>query len=72
MPAKHTMSAEEITALRAENATLRELVRDLVDPDPCVHDHHGYCQTHWWTTERSCPHGRARELGLVDDIEEDF
>lgn len=39
------------------------LVADLVDPDPCVLDHHGNCQTHGWTIpDVPCPHERARAV----------
>jgi hypothetical protein len=42
---------------------LRELIDELRDPDPCRHDHHGYCQAHFWFyTEATCPHARAAEL----------
>lgn len=45
---------------------LVELLRDLVDPDDCEFDHHGYCQAHGWTeTEPRCPHARAKELLAV-------
>jgi hypothetical protein len=42
---------------------LRELLQDLIDPDPCSFDHHGYCQAHgWMSTSPRCPHARAKEL----------
>lgn len=48
---------------RAEKA--EALLRDLADPDPCVHDHHGGCQAHGYLSlepgER-CPHAEAKEL----------
>jgi hypothetical protein len=37
------------------------LLRDLVDPDPCVYDHNGGCQAHGWLQGR-CAHARARAL----------
>ena len=41
----------------------RSLLADLIDPDPCTFDHHGYCQAHGWLTDESrCPHLRAKEL----------
>lgn len=47
---------------RAEQA--EALLRDLADPDPCVHDHHGGCQAHGYLSlqpgER-CPHAEAKE-----------
>jgi hypothetical protein len=49
-------------ALVAEVRTLRSLVRDFLDPDPCSLDHHGYCQTHGWLTEGPCPHATARQM----------
>lgn len=46
-------------------AVLEALVADLVDPDPCYFDHHGYCQAHaWFATDPACPHGRAKQLGI--------
>lgn len=47
---------------RDQSAALT-ILADMVDPDPCWYDHHGYCQAHGWTqTEPRCPHARAREL----------
>jgi hypothetical protein len=49
-------------------ADLTDLVGDLADPDPCQFDHHGYCQAHaWFDTDPACPHGRARQLGLIPE-----
>lgn len=52
------------------HATLVELVRDFLDPDPCSFDHHGYCQAHaagFGGEPLSCPHGRARKaLAVID------
>ncbi|MDT0302923.1 DUF433 domain-containing protein [Streptomonospora wellingtoniae] len=60
-----------VQAWESDRAELRALVRDLADPDPCWHDHHGYCQAHgWFETDPPCPHGRAQRLageGPVDD-----
>ncbi|GHJ21599.1 MULTISPECIES: hypothetical protein [Streptomyces] len=40
-----------------------EVLRDLVDPDDCYYDHHGYCQAHgWFDTAPACPHARAKKL----------
>src|SRR5688572_6033935 len=36
------------------------VLRDLVDPDECGYDHHGYCQAHNWLTEGTCPQARAK------------
>jgi hypothetical protein len=50
----------------AHATTLEKLLVDLVDPDPCRLDHHGFCQAHgWFTNDRACPHMRARDL--LDD-----
>ncbi|MFE1767242.1 hypothetical protein ACFW81_23865 [Streptomyces angustmyceticus] len=52
-----------------ELGQMRELVRDLADPDPCYFDHHGYCQAHgWFETEPTCPHARVKAM-LPDDQE---
>lgn len=49
-------------------AVIRELIRDLTDPDDCWFDHHGYCQAHMWLNEGECPHTRAKRfLALVED-----
>jgi hypothetical protein len=47
--------------LLRENEKLRNLLRELIDPDPCQYDHHDYCQSHS-LHERPCPHQRAKEL----------
>lgn len=40
-----------------------ELLRELIDPDVCWFDHHGYCQAHGWlTNDGQCPHARAKQL----------
>lgn len=33
---------------------------DLVDPDPCRLDHHGYCQAHGWLQEGECVQARLK------------
>lgn len=43
---------------------LTEIVRDLIDDNPCRFDHHGYCQEHGWLREGKCPVERARDIGL--------
>jgi hypothetical protein len=48
---------------------LAELVRDFLDPAPCVLDHHGYCQAHSWLSPGRCPHARAREVLAQYDVE---
>jgi len=56
-------AADEIERLRAETASLIELVDDLYSDEECDHDHHGYCQTHmWFNTVQACPHVRAADL----------
>lgn len=52
---------EDIPALIAEVESLRAILADLVDPDSCWFDHHGYCQAHTWLTEGECPHSRAKK-----------
>jgi hypothetical protein len=41
---------------------LKQCLADLIDPDPCWFDHHGYCQAHGWLQDEECPHARARKL----------
>jgi len=53
----------DIAWLTSEVETLRALVTELVDADPCRYDHHGYCQTHS-LHEKPCPHEQAKDLGL--------
>jgi hypothetical protein len=38
-----------------------DLLRELVDPDPCRYDHNDLCQAHS-LDPRPCPHERARTL----------
>ena len=45
-----------------ETTELREVLGDLIDPDPCWFDHHGYCQAHGWLTDGECPQARAKRL----------
>lgn len=47
--------------LLAAAEQMRRLLADLVDPDPCWLDHHGYCQAHGLHSP-PCPHARAKEL----------
>lgn len=53
---------EETEKLRAKLAAVSEIFPDLVDDDPCTHDHHGYCQAHGWLAPGECPHARAKRL----------
>ena len=46
------------------------ILRDLMDPEPCRLDHHGYCQEHNWMDESPCPQARARQFWGV--TQEDF
>ena len=32
------------------------------DPEPCRHDHHGYCQEHGWFSKDPCPTGIMQRL----------
>jgi hypothetical protein len=41
--------------------TLRGLVFELGDPDPCHYDHHDLCQAHR-LAPRPCPYERANAL----------
>lgn len=61
--------AMELDNVAAENiyselVALHRLVMDLVDEDPCDLDHHGYCQAHNWFSVKTCPHKRAKDLGI--------
>ena len=37
------------------------IIKDLIDIDECMYDHHGYCQTHSGDLN-PCPHERAKLL----------
>jgi len=51
-----------ITELKAP-AEMVEIIQDLLDPDRCTFDHHGYCQAHgWFETDPKCPHARGKDL----------
>ena len=52
----------ERDGLQASLDAAHEVLRDLVDDEPCVHDHHGYCQTHCWLDEGTCANKRALAL----------
>lgn len=50
---------------REREAQWRQLVRDMVDPDPCYFDHHGGCQAHGYLSLKPgelCPHAEAKQL----------
>lgn len=61
---------EDVTELTACLQRAEAALRDLVDPDPCYFDHHGYCQAHSWLQSGRCPHARAAELLAELDREE--
>lgn len=49
----------------APEAKLKQLLADMVDPDPCWFDHHGGCQAHGYLSLEpgdKCPHQEAKEL----------
>ena len=50
-----------LTDVIVERNRLLKLVAELIDPDPCEYDHHGYCQAHS-LQERPCPHERGRAV----------
>jgi hypothetical protein len=57
------LQTETVPNLTQRASTLKDLVKDLADPDPCHFDHHGYCQAHgWFDTDPACADGRAQAL----------
>ncbi|WP_346921316.1 hypothetical protein [Glutamicibacter creatinolyticus] len=53
------------THQQEREAQLRQLVRDMTDPDPCWFDHHGGCQAHGYLELKPgelCPHDEAKQL----------
>lgn len=51
--------------MREREEQLRQLVQDMVDPDPCAFDHRGGCQAHGYLILKpgeKCPHAEAKEL----------
>ncbi len=36
------------------------ILKDLIDPNDCNIDHHGYCQEHGWLQSGLCPQFRAK------------
>lgn len=47
-----------------------ELLRSLVDDDPCWFDHHGGCQAHGFLSlepGEKCPHQEAKEILAARD-----
>lgn len=57
-------AAEAVLAVveRDQVAPLRAVLEKLLDPHACHYDHHGDCQEHGTTSERPCPHARAKDL----------
>lgn len=44
---------------------VKQLLRDMTDPDDCWFDHHGGCQAHGYLSLQpgeTCPHAEAKEL----------
>lgn len=44
---------------------VKQLLRDMTDPDGCWFDHHGGCQAHGYLSLQpgeKCPHAEAKEL----------
>lgn len=57
----HGIAAE--TAVPVSDLSPLELLAEMVDPDPCWFDHHGYCQAHgYFETDPKCKHARAKDL----------
>lgn len=47
-----------------EAEKVKQMVRDLIDPDDCWFDHHGGCQTHVYLSLKPgelCPHAEAKQ-----------
>jgi len=52
-------------AMRERESQMRQLIRDMVDPDLCWFDHHGGCQAHGYLSLKPgelCPHMEAKQL----------
>lgn len=39
------------------------------DPEPCRHDHHGYCQEHGWFSLEPCPTGIMQRIRAAREAE---
>lgn len=67
---KHLTSSEKKAAAvsmqaQAEVWSLRRLIRELTDPDPCDFDHKGGCQAHGYLTLKpgqTCPQYDAQQI----------
>lgn len=49
----------------AEIVRLKDLIRDLADPDPCWFDHNGGCQAHGYLSLKpgeTCPQADAQAI----------
>lgn len=50
---------------------LRQVLADLIDDEPCRHDHHGHCQEHDWLPDGRCRTVVARDvLALLGQADE--
>jgi ADP-ribose pyrophosphatase YjhB (NUDIX family) len=56
------------TTVTYDLTTLRTLIEDLTNPEPCDRDHHGHCHTHAWTGPDRCPHARAKDLTTPEAV----
>lgn len=55
----------DLSGVRSNDLLSRFLaiLEDIIDPNECDYDHHGYCQEHgWFDPDIPCPHKRAKEL----------
>lgn len=59
------LAEQDRTSAEAERDTLRALLAELVDTDPCQFDHNGRCQAHSLHSA-PCPHARAKEVLATD------
>lgn len=50
-----------MTKLEHLRAQAMAILSDLIDPEPCKYDRHGYCQSHA-LHNRPCPHERAKQI----------
>lgn len=58
----------ELAIAETERDAAMDIVRDIVDDDPCDYDHHDYCQTHGLHS-RPCANERAVTLiAAVDQL----
>ena len=59
---------QAIARLIAAAPELLAVIRELMDPDPCWADHHGYCQAHHLHPIEECPMRVGKRL--IVEIEE--